>query len=338
MTIVSPRSLRSDRYSLRHFVSLLLIVFVLGILVGLNACSVPEGEVSLNGYARSSSSLAWGNESHPDGWKTINGECGFFLGNGFWNTWHYLPDTAFLVFYGSADYVESKLPNNKIWHSQARQDEAVMSLLGGKRNGYFVDLAANDATTLSNTYALEKYFGWKGLCVEPNPDYFYNLSHYRENCDLVAAVVGRARMEQVFFYEAGDHSGILGFDNPERFKERSKQEYTVTLLEIFERFNVPKEIDYLSLDVEGAEDFILSAFPLENYEVKLMTIERPNKELQTFLESKGYKQMQRLSRWGETLWAHQRVHLDTSRLDEFNAKRQHLLAKAKDDGSRANRQ
>jgi hypothetical protein len=93
-----------------------------------------------------------------------------------------------------------------------------------------VDLAANDATLLSNAYALEKYYGWKGLCLEPNPDYFHNLSHYQENCDLVAAVVGRARMEQVYFYEAGDHSGILGFNNPERFKERSKQEYTITSL------------------------------------------------------------------------------------------------------------
>jgi FkbM family methyltransferase len=191
-----------------------------------------------------------------------------------------------------------------------------------------VDLAANDATLLSNTYALEKHYGWKGLCIEPNPDYFYNLSHYRENCDLVAAVVGRARMEQVYFYEAGDHSGILGFDNPERFKERSKQEYTITLLEIFEKFGVPKVIDYLSLDVEGAEDFLLRVFPLENYEIRLMTIERPKKELQVFLESKGYKQIQKLSRWGETLWAHEGAKLDTSHLDDFNAQKQHLAAKA----------
>lgn len=181
---------------------------------------------------------------------------------------------------------------------------------------------------LSNTYALEKHFGWKGLCIEPNPDYFYNLSHYRENCDLVAAVVGRARMEQVYFYEAGDHSGIVGFDNPQRFKERSKQEYTVTLLEIFEKFSVPKVIDYLSLDVEGAEDFILSVFPLENYEVRLMSIERPKDDLKAILESKGYNQIQRLSRWGETLWAHQSAQLDTTHLDDFNAKRQFKGAKA----------
>lgn len=233
------------------------------------------------------------------------------------------------VFYGKSDHVESLLPPNKTWYSQARQDEAIVSLLGGKRDGYFIDLAANDATILSNTYALERHYGWKGLCIEPNADYFYNLTHYRKNCELVAAVIGGNRMDRVHFFESGDHSGIVGFDNPERFRAKSKMAYTVTLLEVFEKFGVPKEIDYLSLDVEGAEDYIMNVFPIEKYKVKLMTIERPKEKLRELLLSKNYVQIQRLSRWGETLWAHREIigDLDMSRLDEFNAKRQHLSAK-----------
>ena len=46
------------------------------------------------------------------------------------------------------------------WYSQAAQDELIVGLLKGQRHGYFVDLAANDATLLSNTYAMEKYYGW----------------------------------------------------------------------------------------------------------------------------------------------------------------------------------
>lgn len=49
--------------------------------------------------------------------------------------------------------------------AQARQDEVVLRLLKNQTNGYFIDLAANDATVLSNTYSLERYFGWEGLCV-----------------------------------------------------------------------------------------------------------------------------------------------------------------------------
>jgi hypothetical protein len=69
------------------------------------------------------------------------------------------------VFYGSTEHMESLLPNDKIFFSQARQDEVVLSLLRNKKDGYFVDLASNDATLLSNSYALEKHYGWKGLCV-----------------------------------------------------------------------------------------------------------------------------------------------------------------------------
>ena len=45
------------------------------------------------------------------------------------------------------------------------------SILGYKRNGYFIDLAANDAVKLSNTRALERDYGWSRICIEPNPRY-----------------------------------------------------------------------------------------------------------------------------------------------------------------------
>lgn len=67
------------------------------------------------------------------------------------------------VFYGSV--VEPPSDQRIKYYSQVRQDEAVLSLLRNKTGGYFVDLAANNATDLSNTYALEREFGWSGLCV-----------------------------------------------------------------------------------------------------------------------------------------------------------------------------
>ena len=69
------------------------------------------------------------------------------------------------VFYGRPDLLERMLPQDEDgkpvrWFSQAAQDELVSGLLRGKQNGYFVDLAANDATVFSNTYALEQQYGW----------------------------------------------------------------------------------------------------------------------------------------------------------------------------------
>jgi len=227
--------------------------------------------------------------------------------------------------------VESVKPSTH-WFAQARQDEAIFSLLGNKTNGIFVDLAANDAIQLSNTYSLETYYGWKGICIEPNPLYWYNLTHLRPHCQIIGAVVGSQRNQPVsFYYQAGEHGGIVGFDNGPKFTKDSRTEYTVTLHEVLQRYLPGNHIDYLSLDVEGAEEFILKQFPLNHFKIHLLSVERPKEALRALLEENGFEQLQRLSRWGETLWAHKdiRSQLDLSRLEEFSGRSQFLAYKAR---------
>ena len=73
-----------------------------------------------------------------------------------------------------------------------------MDVLGGKRGGYFLDLAAHDAMHLSNTYSLEAMFGWGGLCVEANyMNYLWGLAHRR--CTVVAAAVWKDTNVQLPF-------------------------------------------------------------------------------------------------------------------------------------------
>jgi len=64
------------------------------------------------------------------------------------------------VFYGNSSLLN--LPKNSKWFSQKNQDKIVSSLLRNKMEGYFIDLAAHHAVSLSNTLALERQFGWKG--------------------------------------------------------------------------------------------------------------------------------------------------------------------------------
>ena len=40
------------------------------------------------------------------------------------------------------------------------------------RNGYYVELGANDGRTQSNTLHFERHKGWRGLLVEPSPTAF----------------------------------------------------------------------------------------------------------------------------------------------------------------------
>jgi hypothetical protein len=50
---------------------------------------------------------------------------------------------------------------------------------------------------------------------------------------------------------------------------------------------------------------VLHDFPFDRYQFTIMTIERPDSALIETLEAHGYRQLQRLKQWGETLWAHE---------------------------------
>lgn len=211
------------------------------------------------------------------------------------------------VFYGDGKHLDKR------GRSQCGQDDVVIGLLNQKRRGYFVDLAANDAVQLSNTYKLEMNHDWSGLCVEPNPQYWRGLS-YRK-CQVVAAVVGKYRMEEIRFKM---HSGLgrapsggiehEDFDNdPKRPKSNdpSVSLYTVPLVQVLERFQAPHKIDYLSLDVEGAEYYVMKDFPFDRYTISILSIERPRQELVDLLYANKYRYLAGNNAWGEeTFWAH----------------------------------
>ena len=53
-----------------------------------------------------------------------------------------------------------------MYRSQACQDEFVEAALGGKRNGFWLELGGSDGEKISNTFYLEKQLGWRGMTVE----------------------------------------------------------------------------------------------------------------------------------------------------------------------------
>jgi len=186
---------------------------------------------------------------------------------------------------------------------------------------YFLDLAANDAVQLSNTLNLEKK-GWNGLCIEPNPIYWYRLAHRK--CAVAAAFVGGERDAQEVEVSLSneEYGGIIGegMDNTKgtnkhdkepqggaRHNRREEKRFTISLKTLLSQFDAPFNIDYMSLDVEGAEELIMRDFPFDVYSIHFMTIERPKPALQKLLKANGYHFVMMLVFWGETLWVHESV-------------------------------
>lgn len=143
--------------------------------------------------------------------------------------------------------------------------------------------------------------------LEPNPAYWYGLSHRK--CTVVGTVVGGKEDGTPVNVSLvkGAEGGIVGadMDNKPDTTEVIQRRFTVSLKSLFRKFNVPAVIDYLSLDVEGAEELIMHDFPFDEYRFRILTVERPNLALQALLKGNGYRFISMLIYFGETIWMHE---------------------------------
>jgi FkbM family methyltransferase len=172
--------------------------------------------------------------------------------------------------------------------SQAGQDFWMFGeVFNEKRDGFFLDVGAYDGVYLSNSYVLEKRYGWRGICVEANPDSFRLL---QKNRSATCVNVCLAETEGfVNFAKKGEFSKIVGSDNKVDPHAEVIRVRATTFCKLLKELNAPKQIDYLSIDIEGAEEEVLKDFSFSDYVIKCMTVERPGNALKGILERNGFR-------------------------------------------------
>jgi hypothetical protein len=218
------------------------------------------------------------------------------------------------------------------WHGEILQDWWVVTLLDGMTGGFFVDLATYDAVAYSNSYVLERDYGWGGICVEPQAKHWKGLLHRK--CVAVAAVVSDATGAAVEFdtqFEEGG-AGIVSDDHPNkgaspvtgdtgeshRGSEAPKRVTyrTVTVRKILQDFKAPPVIHYLSLDVKGSEFLVLQTFPFDAHRVLVITIERTDLCVRTILRQQGYMYLRDFAGQHE-IWVHPTLPELARKLEQY---------------------
>lgn len=188
----------------------------------------------------------------------------------------------------------------------ARQDLVILKLFNDKPGGYFVDLNANHWEIDSNTYILEFYNKWKGLCIEPNPIYLEGLLSNRK-CTIVTSPVGRISGEiDRFRYHTNAETKYAGIDEPRAEVPlfiRSIPSTTLTIL--LDEMKAPLVIDYLSLDVEGKELDVLLGLDSSKYTFLTITVYRPKENVHQLLSERGYRFVYQMDEFGVCLYMHQ---------------------------------
>ncbi len=191
--------------------------------------------------------------------------------------------------------------------------------------GFFIDVGAFDGIIGSNTFYFEKYLQWKGIAFEPNPTAFEVLRSVR-SCRLIQGCAyhqdgqvpflalsekeqrkgaeSRRPRNQLSMVLDSTHGGAMLSGIPEHMDQVQWMEWiqrtmklnqiraTVSCHRIDTVLNDSgvKIVDYLSIDVEGAELEVLHGIDFERVQVNVIGVERSHKfsEVYDLLTTSGF--------------------------------------------------
>lgn len=171
-------------------------------------------------------------------------------------------------------------------------DELVQPLLRNlqKKNGYYVDVGANDGRAFSNTYHLERE-GWRGILIEPILHNVFRQKELRSidhNHFIYAACVDENYSHETVKLS---YSGLMTIAESLSSKSElnwadhgveflNSNEFVAeiwapakTLTSILDQCAAPHQMDFLSLDVEGSETNVLRGLDFDKYKFQLICIE-----------------------------------------------------------------
>lgn len=191
----------------------------------------------------------------------------------------------------------------------------VSNFFGLEEGGFFIDVGASDGIIWSNTLGLEINNNWKGICIEPHPYTFKQLTSETKGIIRTAECLNVAISKeeetcdfQMFEGDWDSHmlSGLVKNYDPRQkerddFKRNSNQSKIIKvkcipLQKIFNERNIT-HVDYLSIDTEGSELNILQSINFEKTSFRLISVESnyESDNLDEFLLSKGYTFREKLA-------------------------------------------
>ena len=142
--------------------------------------------------------------------------------------------------------------------------------------GFYIDVGAADPVDLSVT----KLFydaGWRGINIEPTPDYAQSLRASRERHITLEVAAGAAPGRTVLHHITGL---CLSTQDPRYAARAAEAGFPSTLIEVdvltlsdICRRHAPPEIHFLKIDVEGAEKAVLEGLDLKAYRPWIIVIE-----------------------------------------------------------------
>jgi len=187
---------------------------------------------------------------------------------------------------------------NDFCFGQKCEDYLVNLIFKSKTEGIYIDIGAHDGVRFSNTFGFSK-LGWRGICVEAHPDYYniccnnrksdstkiYNVacsnidsanitfySNYRGSLSTLNPNLNEYYKTHYrgYYIDKNFSNKVAGFTNGPILIEGKKLD---TIIENNKDFFQTVEIDLISIDVDGSEDFVLRGFDILKYKPRIIIFE-----------------------------------------------------------------
>ena len=187
-----------------------------------------------------------------------------------------------------------------------------------QKNGFFVELGANNGVFQSNTYKLQKEFNWTGILIEPNQKRFIECIKNRSFkkkpkvfCNACVPFEYKDKFVEIEYADLMSVAKNLNVGRKEieihtnkgtKFLESSECRHSFgaiakTLTDILNESLAPTNFDLLSLDVEGNELAVLKGLDFNKYNPKWILVETRNNKVKEYLEKRNYNQKYVLSKY-----------------------------------------
>ena len=170
------------------------------------------------------------------------------------------------------------MPSPPLSYAQRFEDLYLMRCFGDRRDGFYVDIGSGHPVYDNMSFAFYLK-GWRGITVEPNPWLARLTRAVRPRDQHLEMLVGAASGEATFYVVRDLHGFSTMIESHARSAQtqfgKSSQAITVPLTSLGElcATHVTTTIDFLKINVEGAEKDVLLGGDWQKHRPKVVVAE-----------------------------------------------------------------